>query len=163
MYASLVTAGASALYDLYKSATSKTGSTDAASSTASDQSSATSSTDASTIGAVGSTSTSGSKFSDALNKLFTDIQSSTTGTANATSNVADDLQSLSKGLKTGGAHGGHHHHGAAPADDAQSADAQSASTDGSSTSSPFQGLASSLVAYAKTQSLGASTSTSLTA
>lgn len=158
MYASLVTAGASALYDLYKSATSKTGSTDAASSTASDQSSATSSTDASSIGAVGGTSTSGSKFSDALNKLFTDIQSSTTGGANATSNVADDLQSLSKGLKTAGAHGGRHQHGTASA-----GDAQSASTDGSSSSSPFQGLASSLVAYAKTQSLGASTSTSLTA
>lgn len=154
MYASLVTAGASALYDLYKSATSKTGSTDAASSsTASDQSSA--ATDAGTIGAAGSTSTSGSKFSDALNKLFTDLQSSATG-ATSTSTVAGDLQSLSKGLKTGGAHGGHHHGGAPPATNAQS-------TDDPSSSSPFQGLASSLVAYAKTQSLGASTSTSLTA
>ena len=151
MYASLITAGASALYDLYKSATSKAGSTDAASSsTASDQSAATT---ASSVSAAGSTSTSGSKFSDALNKLFTDIQASTTGAA-STNTVANDLHGLSKGLNAAGAHG--HRHGPKSVNDGQAA-----SVDGSS--SPFGGLASSLVAYAKTQSLGASASTSLTA
>lgn len=170
MYASLVSAGASALYDLYKSATdstktSSTSSTTAAfPSTSSGSTSATGSTDASTIGAVGSTSTSGSRFSDALQKLFTDLQASTTASTDQTSTVANDLQSLSKGLKSGGNHG--HHHGPAPTDDSQSASTDSKSTgttSSSSASNPFQGLASSLVAYTKTQNLGAATSTSLTA
>ncbi len=135
MYASLISAGASTLYDLYKSATS------------SSKSSATSSVDPTSTGTADTDGTSqvkptgsGSSFSSAIQKLLVDFQAGTSASGASTTS-ASDPHSLSTGLKTGG------HHAATA----------------SSSASPFQNLATSLSAYAKTQNLSASASTSLTA
>ena len=174
MYASLISAGVSQLSDLYASVTGKS-STSSTSPTSFDPSSSTSSV--SPTSAVNSTSSSGSKFSDALQKLFTDLQASASGSTNAstsgstdpTSTIAGDLKSLF-GAK--GAHGHGHHHGATPAqlpgDDTQTVDGTTSTSgsgsSGTSGSNSFQSLASSLLAYAKSQSLTSSaTATSLTA
>lgn len=160
MYASLIGAGVSQLYDLYKSATAKSGGTDTSSTptTSTDATSATS--------AVKPTASTGASFSDAVQKLLVDLQAGsatsstapgTAASADPTNTVAGDLQSVFKA--SGKAHGGHgHHHASAPP----------ASADGTSptrASNPFQGLASSLLAYAKNQNLGvaATSSTALTA
>lgn len=162
MYASLIGAGVSQLFDLYKSATAKSGSTDT-SSTPTSASATSAVTAASATSAVKPTASTGASFSDAVQKLLVDLQAggatSNTAAASAdpTNTVAGDLQSV---FKAGGkAHGGHgHHHASAPP---ASADATSPTT----ASNPFQGLASSLLAYAKNQNLGvaATSSTALTA
>lgn len=163
MYASLISAGVSQLYDLYKSVTDSSGTSGASfKPPPPDDSSGTS--DSSSTGPVNSTSTSGGGLSDALHKLFTDLQSGSASTAtstDATDTVAGDLQSVFKQLKGAGEHG---HHKAGPPAGSDSA-STSGTKDLSSAANPFGGLAASLLSYSKSQSLGAasSTSTSLTA
>lgn len=165
MYASLIGAGASQLYDLLRSQTKSSDPT-TSSSGATPASGSTSSTTTGT-GATGA-------LSSDLNSLLLDLQSGgTTSTATAssaadpTTTVANDLQSVFGDLqKADGAHGHHHHHHAAEADP-QSASNSATGGTGSQpgTANPFQNLASSLLAYTKGQGLSASQngSTSLTA
>ncbi|MGI3785196.1 MAG: hypothetical protein ACRYG2_30935, partial [Janthinobacterium lividum] len=101
--------------------------------------------------------------------------SSSSTSTDPTSTIASDLQSVYKDMQAGRAHG--HHHGGPPPGASSSDDSQSTSSDGSSSSQtaqsttttsssdPFQEMAASLLAYAKNQSLTATSaaSTSLTA
>lgn len=143
MYASLIGAGVSQLYDLLQSPTS--GSTSAASSSFPISSNANSSTSTTTPVSV-------SPLGANLNQLFVDLQASRSGTqasgsTDPTAAVANDLQSIFGELsKATGAKGHHHHH-----QDVAGAQQQPGA---GGTASPFQSLASSLVAYAKGQSLG---------
>ncbi len=176
MYASLVGAGVSKLYDLLQSATSS-------STSSSDSSFSVPSTSSSS--ATPTTSTSSGSLSSDLNQLFLDLQASkgnavagtvastaTSGSAGGTgsvSGVANDLQSVFGDLsKSVGGHGHRHHHSDGNGGGGQSAAATSGSTtaaSGSANGSPFQGLASSLRAYSNSQGLtaGSGSTTSLTA
>lgn len=111
MYASLISAGASQLYDLYKNVTGS--SSNSATNTSFDPSSST----ISSSGASGTTAgRSGSSFSSALQKLFVDLQAGTTAAATSTgpaSAIAGDLPSVSKDSRASGAHG-HPFQGSAP-------------------------------------------------
>ena len=162
MYASLIGAGVSQLYDLLRS---QTQSPDASTPSAGTTPAAGKASGATTTG----TGTAGGLSSD-LNALLLNLQSggatSTSNNADPTATVANNLQSVFGDLqKAGGAHGHHHRHHA----DAQSASSGSATTAGTdqpqSATNPFQNLASSLLAYTKGQGLsaGQSASTSLTA
>jgi len=144
MYASLISAGASQLYDLYKSVTASRSSTPDPSPDASTPAPA-------STGAVNGPSGSGASLSSALQKLFVDLQAGTSSTASPadpTSTVANDPQTVSHGLKASGHHHGHHPAGPPAANDG---------------SAPSGNLASSLLAYTKSQSLGATSSAGLTA
>ena len=168
MYASLIGAGVSQLWDLLRSQTqSSNPSTPSSGTTAPAPSS--SDTTTSGTGRVGA-------LSSDLNTLMLDLQSGGTtsssatasGTADPTTTVANDLQSVFGDLsKASAAHGHHHHHQAGG--DAQSASSGSATTGATaaqqSPTNPFQNLAASLLAYTKGQGLAASqgASTSLTA
>ena len=109
MYASLIAAGVSQLYDLYKGVTGGSTATDTAfKPPPADDSSSPSGTKA--TGAVNSTGTSGGGLNDALHKLFTDLQSgsSTSGVAGSTASnpfggLAASLLSYSKSQSLGAA------------------------------------------------------------
>lgn len=160
MYASLIGAGVSQLYDLFRSQTP--------SSAASTPSSGTTPPSPAPASASASTTTGTGRvgaLSSDLNTLFLDLQSggataTSSSAADPTTTVANDLQSVFGDLsKARGAHGHHHHHADA---DAQSASSGSANT---GATNPFQSLSASLLAYTKGQGLTASqsASTSLTA
>lgn len=170
MYASLIGAGVSQLWDLLRSQTQSSNSSTPSSGTTAAAPSA-SGTPATTSG----TGRVGALSSD-LNTLMLDLQSGGTtsssaaasGTADPTTTVANDLQSVFGDLsKASAAHGHHHHHQAGG--DAQSASGGSATTGATaaqqSATNPFQNLATSLLAYTKGQGLAASqgASTSLMA
>lgn len=173
MYASLIGAGASQLFDLLKSQTQSTTSSFGVADPSASSTPSTASTGKSA----------GSSFSTDLNQLFVDLQSgSSTSSATTpatststgatstdpTTTVANDLQNVFNDLQKAGAGHGHHHHHDTDGD-ANSASTPTGSTSQtatpSSTSNPFQSLASSLRAYANTQGLTSTqtSSTSLTA
>jgi hypothetical protein len=169
MYASLIGAGVSQLWDLLRSQTQSSNSSTPSSGTTATAPSASGTTPNSGTGRVGG-------LSSDLNTLMLDLQSGGTtsssatasGTADPTTTVANDLQSVFGDLsKASAAHGHHHHHQAGA--DAQSASSGSATTGATgaqqSATDPFQNLAASLLAYTKGQGLAASqsASTSLTA
>ncbi len=138
MYASLISAGASTLFDLVKSATSSSSAT--AANTAApafpDDASTTipTTTKANPVNAAGDT---GSKVSDAVRNLFVDLQAGTDAAA-PTGTVGKDVGALRKAAGAGhgsGVHGAHGH------------------------ANPL----SALTAYAKTQALNTSTATALAA
>jgi len=145
MYASLIGAGVSQLWDLLKSQTQS--SSTAATQPTETQPSASAST---TIG----TGTSGGLSTD-VNHLLLDLQSSrgtsaSSSSTDATTNVANDLQSVFKdlGKAVGGGHGHHHQPDTATASTGIPASATTAAN-------PFQNLAASLLAYTKSQGVAA--------
>ena len=170
MYASLIGAGVSQLWDLLRSQTQ--------SSNSSTPSSGTTTPAPAASGATTTTSGTGrvGALSSDLNTLMLDLQSGGTtsssatasGTADPTTTVANDLQSVFGDLSKASAAHGHHHHQQAGAD-AQNASSGSATTGATAAqqnaTNPFQNLAASLLAYSRGQGVAASqsASTSLTA
>ena len=169
MYASLIGAGASQLWDLLRSQTQSSNPSTPSSGTTAPAPSSDTTTTTSGTGRVGA-------LSSDLNTLMLDLQSGGTtsssatasATADPTTTVANDLQSVFGDLsKASAAHGHHHHHQADG--DAQSASSGSATTGATAAqqnaTNPFQNLAASLLAYTKGQGVAASqsASTSLTA
>lgn len=139
MYASLISAGASTLLDLVKSATSS--SSAAAANTAApafpDDTATPSTTPASTVSPVNAAGDTGAKVSDAVHKLFVDLQAGTDATG-GTPPTGTDGRSLRKAVGAAHPHGAHAAHGHA---------------------NPL----STVAAYAKTQALGTSAATALAA
>lgn len=172
MLASAIAAGASQLYDLLQSQLQPS-------------SSSSKTTNPAATSGTGTAGTN-SSFGTDLNQLLLDLQSnsssSTAASGTSTSStstsstdpsttVANDLQNVFNDLQQAGASQGHHHHHHHHDADANSSasatqsSSSSAPASGTSATSPFQSLASSLLAYASTQGLSTpqTASTSVTA
>lgn len=162
MYASLIGAGVSQLWDLLRSQTQSSDPSTQSSGTTPAAPSASSATTTGT-GRVAA-------LSSDLNSLLLDLQSGGTtppattasSSADPTTTVANDLQSVFGDLsKAGGSHGHHHHHADADAQNASHGSATAGTTGlQQSGTNPFQNLAASLLSYTKGQGLTASQSTS---
>ncbi len=147
MYASLIGAGISQLYDLFKSQTSAqpNAKTSAQSSVAADVETPSSPSASSATTGTGAPA----GFSTDLNKLLIDLQSGSSATSsgsNATSTVSNDLQSVFKDLGKSVGGGAGHHHG-------PHLDKAGAAASSGPSSNSFQNLAASLLAYSKTQGI----------